>query len=304
MTQCPYVAHDLRKIPAIEKQIGSPVRCAVVFSDNMQTWDQWERPWFAYSPQSHLQWEKWVQNSGGRNTLVMTFNMIPKDAPANWRAQGASGAYDAHIKKLAQNLVSRGLGTSVIRLGAEMNGDWRIDQIGDTTAARRDWARYWARTVRVMRTVPGANFIFDWNINGGYRPIPFNEYYPGDDVVDIIGVDQYDSLWQQKTSNRFAEVAGQRGGMYDIATFAKAHNKPLSLPEVGLVDRANRGAGDDPAYVSGVGTYLKNNRVAYIGYFDHNVSGTLRLDQVPRSASRWRASIGNGTALSGLVSAR
>ncbi len=43
-----------------------------------------------------------------------------------------------------------------------------------------------------MRSVPGASFRFDWTINAGYRPIPFNDYYPGNDVVDIIGMDVYD----------------------------------------------------------------------------------------------------------------
>ena len=37
---------------------------------------------------------------------------------------GAGGAYDSYYKTLAQNLVSSGEGSSIIRLGWEFNGDW------------------------------------------------------------------------------------------------------------------------------------------------------------------------------------
>lgn len=297
VTQCPYVAHDLRRLAALEKLTGERFHCALVYSDNMANWAEWERPWFAVSPHPEYQWDDWVRDSAGRNRLVMTFSMMPKGMPADWRRRGARGDYDEHIRRLAQNLVAAGLGSQVIRMGAEANGDWRMDQIGDTVTERRDWARYWARIVRVMRTVPGANFTFDWCINGGYRPIPFEQYYPGDDVVDIIGVDQYDGLTKQRTRDRWTEIRDQRGGLRDIAAFARSHRKPLSLPEVGLLSRSAAGAGDNPAYVRGLAAFVGSTDVAYVGYFDHGANGVLPLAKVPRSRTQWAVSFGDGATL-------
>jgi len=44
-----------------------------------------------------------------------------------------------------------------------------------------------------MRAVPGAHFKFDWTVNPAIANIPLSNWYPGDDVVDIIGVDAYDA---------------------------------------------------------------------------------------------------------------
>lgn len=301
-TQCPYVAHDLRNIPALEQQIGSPMRCAVVFHDYMETWTDWERPWFAVSPNAEFQWDDFGRVEG--NTLVMTLNLVPKNMPADWRTRGANGEYDAHIRALATNLVNAGLGNEVIRLGSEANGTWRPDHIGNTEAEYREWARYWNHFVKVTRTVPGADFVFDWNINSGYRAIAFDLYYPGDDVVDIIGIDQYDSLPAPKTADRWYDIANQNGGPEKLAAFARLHNKPLSLPEVGLVSSTNYGADDNPAYVNGLADLISKNKVAYIGYFNKNVGGTLRLEEVPNSAATWRSAIPNGGALNAITASK
>ena len=34
---------------------------------------------------------------------------------------------------------------------------------------------------------------FDWNVNAGYRDIQLSSFYPGNDVVDMIGIDIYDA---------------------------------------------------------------------------------------------------------------
>ena len=74
-----------------------------------------------------------------------------------------------------------------------MNGTWYHDSLGNDPAQYGDWSAYWARIVKVMRSVSGAHFLFDWNVNAGYRNIPLASYYPGDSVVDVIGIDIYDS---------------------------------------------------------------------------------------------------------------
>ncbi len=43
-----------------------------------------------------------------------------------------------------------------------------------------------------MRSVAGAHFAFEWDVNALVRPTPLSSFYPGDDVVNIIGIDAYE----------------------------------------------------------------------------------------------------------------
>ena len=62
-----------------------------------------------------------------------------------------------------------------------------------------------------MKSVPGANFTFDWCVNAGYRAINLNAYYPGDDVVDVVGVVAHDvgqhiALYEARVNQAFERV--------------------------------------------------------------------------------------------------
>lgn len=290
---CPYVDHDVEGLESFGALTGVPVDCAVVFSDATPTWAEWERPWFLRhrGGQDSLTWASWAAQRPERH-LVITQSLIPSEAPEDWRRRGAAGEYDAHVRAFARSLVESGLGDSTIRLAHEPNGTWFSHSVGDTAEERQAWAQYWARAVRVMREVEGTDLRFDLSINAGVEPIPIEEYYPGDDVVDIIGVDQYDS-WTgtgvvPTGEERWRAVRDQPGGLAAIARFAQEHDKPLSIPETGLVSTEAHGAGDNPAFVRGLAEFVSRHEVVYVGYFDKNVKGTLRLEETPESLKVWR----------------
>ena len=78
-----------------------------------------------------------------------------------------------------------GAGDAVIVLGWEMNG---ITYTGRCAPNPPMWKIYWRRIVATMRSVDGARFRFDFAPSRGRDAIPWTECYPGDDVVDIIGM--------------------------------------------------------------------------------------------------------------------
>ena len=53
-----------------------------------------------------------------------------------------------------------GLGNSVIRLGAEMNGTWETDFVGTTTVEQNLWAKCFANEVTVHATGVGRALPF------------------------------------------------------------------------------------------------------------------------------------------------
>ena len=168
----------------------------------------------------------------------------------------------------------------------------------------------------------GQRFGLDWNVNNGDgNPYDAADYYPGDDVVDVVGVDVYDVSGapgtypypsacddacrqerQTRAWNRHI-YGGERGLAY-WSRFAAAHGKPLSLPEWGLWDRPDgTGGGDDPMFVRRIHAFVTDpaNNVLYQAYFEFDGGdGSHRLmTTFPRSGAVFRELFGDAGAASG-----
>jgi hypothetical protein len=144
-----------------------------------------------------------------------------------------------------------------------------------------------------MRSVPGAHFEFDWTVSAGYRSVPLSSFYPGDDVVDVIGVDAYDTLHGQ-VADRIAALRGEPGGLDAVRAFAQQHHKPLSIPEWGIGPAGQSGAaGDDPAYVDEVARLARGPGVLYQSYFAGGVEGAELL-RAPASLAAYQRHFGRG----------
>ena len=150
-----------------------------------------------------------------------------------------------------------------------------------------------------MRSVPGAHFLFDWCVNAGYRNVPLSSFYPGDDVVNIIGVDTYDNNALNPKQVSWNAIYNEPDGLGAVLAFAKANGKPFSIPEWGLVpsQMPGGGGGDDPAYIDGIASVVANNNVAYQSYFDGLQEGPQFFNS-PSSIAAYRVHFGaNGDAV-------
>jgi hypothetical protein len=278
------------------------IDCALVFANGQPDWSYWERPWYVGGgPGANYDWGKWATAPGTKRQLIITQNLIPISAQSeDWRHLGAAGAYVHHARVLARNLVAAGLGNSIIRLSHEANGDWYPDSIGNTDAQYGLWAQFWRETVLAMRSVPGADFRFDWCINGRYRPIALDKWYPGDDVVDIIGIDAYDG-GVPSGQRRWATIYDRPLGIHDVERFAAAHRKPLSIPEWGVAPIGFQlSGGDDAAYVDGIASVVRNNNVAYQSYFSNHQWAT-QLATGPTSLAAYVRHFGNNGDSTGIA---
>lgn len=282
--------------------VGRPVNCVILFNDANPGWAQWVNPWFTHISARQNDWSAWLRAKPATRRVVVTQEMVPNNVPSNWRELGATGAYDRYARQLGVNLVADGMSDAVIRLGHEMNGDWYHDSLGNDPAQFRDWRDYWRRIVKIMRAVPGNHFLFDWCVNAGYRNIPLNEYYPGNQFVDIIGIDAYDSGMPGNPRNeqsRWISLDREHMGVMQIVDFARKNGKPLSFPEWGLVSPSRGGLGDDPTYVRGIATTVVTNNVAYEAYYDRETNGTMRLGSARRSLNVWKDYFGSERSAAG-----
>ena len=299
-TACIYPHNSIRELRAIGARIGRPFDCASIYN-SAGNWRDWTNPWFLHHVDPDYGWPAWVREAPATRRMVIGQTMIPTaGAPPDWRRRGARGAYDRRIRALARNLVAAGLGRSVIRLGYEGNGDWNADHVGHTAADFRWWRTYWARFARVVNSVPGARFTMDWNLNAAYRAIPLERIYPGDRAVDVIGVDVYDSAGPPLPApgrGRWAAQIRQPGGVSDILAFARAHGKPVSLPEWGLISDRHKGGGDNPRFVAAIASLVRDNVVAYQSYFNNDLLvGCLEIQKSPRAFRAYAHSFGRASA--------
>lgn len=275
---CVYPSNSIARLDTFSELVGAPINCVLVFNDVATSWDALVQPWFTVGEIADHRWDRWVQADDNRR-LVIGQSLIPAGAPPDWRRRGADGEYDAHFTILGERLVAAGLGRSIIRLAHEGNGDWFDHDIGTSEAQHRDWARYWARVADILHGIPGSDFTLDLTVSAGVRPVPLAQWWPGDDAVDVIGVDQHDIAPHAIGADqpaRWTWQMTQPGGFETIAAFAAEHGKPLSIPEWGVKQASEYGAGDDTYYVSQMLRLFADNDVVYQGFWDKkNTSSEL-----------------------------
>ena len=204
---------------------------------------------------------------------------IPMFANGSTLAQAAAGAYDSHYLLAAQRLASTAArdpdGKIIVRIGEEFNGDWM------PWAAEGHEAEYIAafrHIVDVFRSVSD-QFVFEWNVSQMYDGMDPATAYPGDDYVDIIGMDfYYDSRWfSPDPVVAWDEMVSSRWGLQWHQDFAALHNKPTAYSEWG-VDAPNA-----DAFVRAAAQWFDDHNVLYQIYWnsDDAFAGTVSNNRYP-----------------------
>ncbi len=191
--------------------------------------------------------------------------------------QGAAGVFDHHFRRLAERLVALKVPDTVIVPGWEMNGITYTHRCGPDPQA---WKKYWNRIVTTMRSVPGQEFRFDFTPTRGRDAIPWTQCYPGDDTVDIIGMDSYD----QPRGMSFDEQVKEPYGLQEHVDFAKAHGKPISYPEWGLFRN-----GDNAEYMRRMLAWMDEHKPLYNTLTDYCPHGVWQCEDNPRSSEVYRS---------------
>jgi hypothetical protein len=191
--------------------------------------------------------------------------------------RGAAGEFDHHFRALAERLVRLKVPDTVLVLGWEMNGVTYTHRCGPDPES---WKRYWRRIVATMRAVPGQRFRFDFAPSRGRDAVPWTQCYPGDDAVDIIGMDSYD----QPAGLSFDQQVTEPYGLQAHVDFARAHRKPISYPEWGLFRN-----GDNPQYMGRMLAWMDAHHPLYNTLTDYCPHGVWQCDANPKSSRVYRA---------------
>jgi beta-mannanase len=145
--------------------------------------------------------------------------------------------------------------------------------------------------VAIFRRHSGG-FKFDWCPGWGLQDMPADAAYPGNDVVDYIGLDVYDFKSEGTVAERWTNgYLKAPFGLEWQREFAAAHGKLMSYPEWGVGH-----AGDNADFVQQMHDWFGANQaaIAYAAYFDVDGLWPTQIDngQFPRSASLFRKLFG------------
>jgi hypothetical protein len=168
-----------------------------------------------------ITWEPWL------NDFDREKHNLPQVADPNKRgmASVAWGDYDFYIKAWAEDV--KAFGHDVfIRFGHEMNDPYRYPW-GPQNNEPEEFVAAWRHVVRVFRKMKVNNVIWVWAPQPAY--LRYNEYFPGKDYVDWVGVGalNYGTVAPWSKWWRFKEIFGNYYDRLD------AFNKPLMITEMG-----------------------------------------------------------------------
>src|SRR3954447_24391925 len=183
----------------------------------------------------------WLRSYAKKAPLfIVSLALLPKNNKGQF-AQCAAGAFDDAFRQVGANLQAAGAQGTVVRLGWEANigsdnHPWGVDGPDQVPAYKGCWRR---AALALKAGGPGLNIEWTNAKKTQNRALHVLDMYPGDDVVDVIGVHYYDSGPEKNTQavwDKYYTITFN-GGPWGLSTwldFAKSRGKKLGIGEWGL----------------------------------------------------------------------
>jgi len=178
-------------------------------------------------------------------------------------ADAARGAYEDRWRESLtglRDLWGSRAATLYIRFAHEMNGDWYDWAV--TSDDADDFKTAWARFRALQQEVfPASQLVLCFNRESVGTGMDWRELYPGDGLVDVMGVDYYnqnpaidtDEAWEQSMTalDRFGGPKGLQGHL----DFARSVGLPMVVSEWS----GNADQGDHPVFIRRMNEFFAAN---------------------------------------------
>ncbi len=259
----------------------------------LQAWEKWlnRKPssvlgvdfyaQYTWEDYSKLSWVPgiWKRLNPARN-VVWSMPLTVKGTPL---ADVANGLHDAAFEAAAR-AIAENQPNAIIRLGWEMN---LVDSPWFAKGQEADYIAAFRRVVGIFRR-HSDGFKYDWCPGWGLQELAADLAYPGDDVVDYIGLDVYDFKHEGTPEQRWdTHYLKAPFGLQWHRDFAAQHGKLMSYPEWGVGQ-----FGDNPYFIQKMRDWFLHNqdKIAYAAYFDVDGQWPTQIDnnQFPQSQKLFR----------------
>jgi beta-mannanase len=269
----PWRTSDLAEVSDFERRAGRR-------ADGGRWCVDWERG--AFDPRQadavrrrgsvpEVSWEPWDSSVPTR-----------REQPRYRLARIIDGTYDPLIRRFAM-AVRRYGGPLRLRFAQEMNGrsyPWAERRNGNRPG---DYRRAWRHVVSLVRRVGARKVTWIWApVVGELRPAQ----YPGDDVVDVVGVSGFNG-GTAAFARRWRPFASSFGPTLDAA-HALAPGKPLSLPEIAGAEAG----GDKARWIRDMFAEVRRRPyIREVTWFDVDKEADWRISSSARAQAAFAAAV-------------
>ncbi len=195
----------------------------------------------------------------------------------------AGGEYDTYLREEAARFASVD-GPLVVRFGHEMNGDWYPWGVAAPGNSPADFVAAYRHVHAVVTAAGATNVVWMWspNLIDAHPSITLASVYPGDDVVDWVGLSGYYTTEAHTFASRMSSTLSQLD--------AVAPAKPILLAET-AVERTSLRPTQVTELVTGVA-----NAPRFIGFVWFNVEkrADWAVDDDPAAAAALGAAVRAG----------
>jgi mannan endo-1,4-beta-mannosidase len=196
-----------------------------------------------------LTWEPWEPGAG-------------KHQPAYTAAEIAGGRYDNYVSGWAKQAASYDR-RFLLRFAHEMNGDWYPWSVAAPGGSPEDYVAAYRRVRGIFDDAGAKRVEWVWCpnviVNGDVDAI--SRSYPGDNFVDIVGVDGYN--FGDRPGHQWTQPADLFDSTLALVT-QLAPGKPVWINEVGSSDQG----GDKSRWISDFFGWLVSTDVRGLIWFE------------------------------------
>jgi beta-mannanase len=284
----PVLPDDLSKVADYELRAGRPLALVHWYAQ----WAGWKSAFSqsdlqnvaAHGSTPMITWEPWT---GGSDSA--------SDPAWSLRAAILSGRSDRYIETWAKGLAAYGAPV-LLRFAHEMHDQpsypWAVGVNGNTA---EEYVAAWRHVRAIFARFHADNVLWVWNPNtlgdaaASTYESTYRALYPGDDAVDWIGLDIYNTgtniNWGHASWRTFTQALAT-----PYAAITSVSRKPLILPEVGSTETG----GSKAAWIaSALTTELAQfPRVRALVWFDVDKEQPWNLDSSAAALYAWLACAG------------
>jgi hypothetical protein len=236
--------------------------------------------------------------NGAQLDGVISRGAVPQVTWEPWDASGSpsdpsyalstitDGSHDAYIQASAQAAAGYGKPFQ-LRFAPEMNGNWAPWEGSLNGNTPQLYVAAWRHVTMIFRAAGATNVQWVWAPNNGPTST-IASYYPGDDYVDVIGLDGYNwgsglAQWQTFTQ--------AFGPSYAIVT-ALSSTKPIEITETASAEAGgSKASWITSAFLTEIPASFP--RVVAVIWFDVNKETDWRIDSSPTALSAYQQVAGS-----------
>ncbi|GMA42396.1 glycosyl hydrolase [Mobilicoccus caccae] len=273
-------AHSLDRVGRFQDVTGRKVDTLSV-APARGSWATIMDPWWMARP------------AGFTGTLDVAVPLWQEDGDL---ATAAAGGYNAQWEELGR-MIEKSYPGSTARIGWEFNlGGWKHHATPENVEQWKQAFRHASTSLKKG----GPSLLVTWNPNKGKGDsLPdASMAWPGDDVVDVVGLDAYD-WWPAYNESTWPQHRDEDQGWKHWVDFARSHGKKFAVPEWGVAPGNKQGGGDNPFYIATVMDYLasehaKDGIIQGESYFDEPeayIANSIGDGQVPQAVKALKAQL-------------